>query len=130
MDCHLPSCKNSAIDHGGRDDIIRGVQTVVTDLVKKGADLASSLEKLSLIVVEDFCQSLDAPELPDLDLIISSGGEKRISNFLLWKSAYAGLHFSDTLWPDVTEKGRNHPSLVFLILKHGMKIRAHRMQPK
>ena len=40
------------------------------------------------------------PELPDLDLLIRTGGEKRLSNFLLWQSAYAELLFSDTLWPD------------------------------
>ena len=45
---------------------------------------------------------LDIPELPPVDLMIRTGGEKRISNFLLWQSAYAELYFSDKLWPDWT----------------------------
>ena len=44
--------------------------------------------------------SFDIPELPDVDLLIRTGGEKRLSNFLMWHSAYAELLFSDTLWPD------------------------------
>ena len=40
------------------------------------------------------------PELPDVDLLIRTGGEKRLSNFLLWQTAYAEFIFSDTLWPD------------------------------
>ena len=43
---------------------------------------------------------LDLPDLPPLDLLIRTGGEKRISNFLLWQAAYAELYFSDALWPD------------------------------
>ncbi len=43
---------------------------------------------------------LDEPDLPDVDLFVRSSGEKRISNFLLWQSAYAELVFSDVLWPD------------------------------
>ena len=42
----------------------------------------------------------DYPEIPDPDLIIRTGGERRLSNFLLWGSAYAELYFSDKLWPD------------------------------
>ena len=43
---------------------------------------------------------LDLPDLPPLDLLIRTGGERRISNFLLWQAAYAELYFSDVLWPD------------------------------
>ena len=46
----------------------------------------------------------DVPELPPVDMLIRTGGEKRISNFLLWHAAYAELFFSDTLWPDYSKE--------------------------
>jgi len=49
---------------------------------------------------EDFASCLQSAFLPDVDLMIRTGGERRISNFLLWKLAYAELYFTDTLWPD------------------------------
>ena len=52
---------------------------------------------------EDVSAAFDVPELPDADIIIRTGGEKRLSNFLLWQSAYSELFFSDTLWPDYTQ---------------------------
>ena len=52
---------------------------------------------------EDVSAAFDVPELPDADIIIRTGGEKRLSNFLLWQSAYAELFFSDTLWPDYSQ---------------------------
>jgi undecaprenyl pyrophosphate synthase len=45
-------------------------------------------------------QNLYAPDVPDVDLLIRTSGEKRLSNFLLWQSAYAELYFTETLWPD------------------------------
>ena len=60
---------------------------------------------------------LDEPDMPDVDLFLRSSGEQRISNFLLWQSAYAELHFSPRLWPDfgpedlaeaIAEYGRRH----------------------
>ena len=45
-------------------------------------------------------ENLYAPDVPDVDLLIRTSGEKRLSNFLLWQSAYAELYFTDTLWPD------------------------------
>jgi undecaprenyl diphosphate synthase len=47
---------------------------------------------------------LDTPGIPDPDLLIRTGGERRISNFLLWQAAYAELYFSDKLWPDWMEQ--------------------------
>ena len=52
------------------------------------------------VTVDTVARSLDAPDLPDPDLIIRTGDELRISNFLLWQSAYAELYFSPKLWPD------------------------------
>lgn len=78
-----------AINYGGRDEIVRGVKKLLA-----GHKDAGSLSE------QDIQASFDIPELPDLDVLIRTGGEKRLSNFLLWQSAYAELIFSDTLWPD------------------------------
>ena len=79
---------NLSINYGGRDEIIRAFRRVVTH---------GDQESLS---EETFRQYLDQPDLPDPDLIIRSANEQRLSNFLLWESAYAELYFSPKLWPD------------------------------
>jgi undecaprenyl diphosphate synthase len=79
------------------------------------AELAAAASALSRKVIsgelriEDldekaFEKELWSSKLPDVDLLIRTGGDKRISNFLLWKIAYAELHFTNTLWPDFSEK--------------------------
>ncbi len=78
-----------AINYGGRDEILRSVKKIV----ESGVNPAEISE-------ETIAKNFDVPELPDLDLLIRTGGEKRLSNFLMWQSAYAELLFSDTLWPD------------------------------
>lgn len=80
-----------AINYGGRDEIVRAVRRIASGAVPNGKDG---------ITEEDISSAFDIPELPDVDLLIRTGGEKRLSNFLMWKSAYAELVFSDTLWPD------------------------------
>ena len=77
---------NLAINYGGRDEIVRAVRR----LVARGA----------AITEESLSSAMDHPELPDLDLIIRTAGEMRISNFLLWKSVYAELCFCHKAWPD------------------------------
>lgn len=75
-----------AINYGGRDEIVR--------CIKK-------LQSKNIPITENAInENFDIPELPDVDLLIRTGGEKRLSNFLLWKAAYAELLFTDTLWPD------------------------------
>ncbi|OJF77690.1 MAG: di-trans,poly-cis-decaprenylcistransferase [Treponema sp. CETP13] len=81
-----------AINYGGRDEIIRAIKKLTSD-----KDFSS--EKLTS---ENFSSFLDIPEMPDADLIIRTGGEKRLSNFLMWHSAYSEFEFSDILWPDYT----------------------------
>src|SRR3546814_4229541 len=49
---------------------------------------------------EDLAKQLDTADLPPLDLLIRTSGERRLSNFMLWQAAYAELYFTDTLWPD------------------------------
>ena len=75
-----------ALNYGGRDEIVRAVRRA-----------AESLENLS---EEAFEHCLDTRDLPPIDLMIRTGGEKRISNFLLWQLAYAELSFAQTMWPD------------------------------
>jgi undecaprenyl diphosphate synthase len=75
-----------AFDYGGRAEIVEAARR----LAESGADVDE----------ETFAQYLYAPEMPDPDLVIRTSGELRVSNFLLWQSAYAEFVFTDTLWPD------------------------------
>lgn len=82
---------NLAINYGGRDEIMRGIKKALT----AGVDFNSLKES-------DFSKYLDMPECSDVDLLIRTGGEKRLSNFLLWHVAYSEFVYTDTLWPDYT----------------------------
>lgn len=80
---------NLAINYGGQDEIVRAVNRFYQEH-----------DRSTLITAKDIRQHIDVPSLPNPDLIIRTGGERRLSNFLLWESAYAELYFSDKLWPD------------------------------
>lgn len=82
-----------AINYGGRDEILRAAQRLALDVAEGRADPAAICEN-------DVLARLDTHDLPDPDLVIRTSGETRISNFLLWQSAYAEYEFTDTLWPD------------------------------
>ena len=87
---------NIAINYGGRQEILHTVQTLAKQDEKgklKAAD----------ITAEMISDNLYTGGLPDPDLIIRPSGEYRLSNFLLWQSAYAEFWYSDILWPDFTE---------------------------
>jgi undecaprenyl diphosphate synthase len=85
-----------AANYGGRWDIVQSVQ----QLAKK----VQSGELKAEDITEGAISSLMATSLaPDLDLFIRTGGESRVSNFLLWQLAYSELYFSDALWPDFNE---------------------------
>ena len=86
---------NLAINYGGRDEIIRSVNRW---LQKQSNHPFPGIEE------HDVGAHLDCPDMPDPDLIIRTGGEQRLSNFLLWESAYSEYYFSDKLWPDFSEK--------------------------
>ncbi len=75
-----------AINYGSRDEITR----CVNKLIQKG----------QLVKEEDISNMLDTSSFPDVDLLVRTGGDQRLSNFLLWQSAYAELFFTNTLWPD------------------------------
>lgn len=92
---------NIALNYGGRDEIIRAVNEILAERAGEGA-----LERASLVTEQELSAHLFTGALhhdvPDPDLIIRTSGEERLSNFLLWQSAYSELMFTDTLWPDFT----------------------------
>ena len=82
-----------AANYGGRWDVMQATKS----LAKK---VASGEMEVELINEEDISSHLATADLPDPDLFIRTGGETRISNFLIWQMAYTELVFTDTLWPD------------------------------
>lgn len=84
-----------AINYGSRDEVSRAIKELAGD-VAEGRLAPSEVDE------ETLTKYLDTRVLPDPDLVIRTSGEARISNFLLWQSAYAEYEFVDTLWPDFT----------------------------
>ncbi|MEP1743548.1 MAG: polyprenyl diphosphate synthase [Kangiellaceae bacterium] len=82
-------CLNIAANYGGRWDILQAAN--------KAKQTLPNDQPISEALLESF---LSTSELPQLDLMIRTGGEQRISNFLIWQAAYAELYFSEKLWPD------------------------------
>lgn len=87
LTAHKKRTLNIALNYGGRDEIVRACNRLLESGVSKVDEAA-------------FAEMLDTAGLPDPDLIVRTGGDLRISNFLLWQSAYAELYFTDVLWPD------------------------------
>ncbi|MBK0328600.1 di-trans,poly-cis-decaprenylcistransferase [Rhodobacteraceae bacterium F11138] len=84
-----------ALNYGGRDEVARATRRLAQD-VADGRLLPQDVDE------ETLPRYLDTHVLPDPDLVVRTSGEARISNFLLWQSAYAEYEFIDTLWPDFT----------------------------
>ena len=84
---------NLAVSYGGRWDIIQAIKRIIKEKVP--------VKKINEDLIESFLSTagLSAP-----DLVIRAGGEKRLSNFVLWQSAYSELYFCPKLWPDFSEK--------------------------
>ena len=82
-----------ALNYGGRDEIIRATRKIM----QKGITADNVDDKI-------IADHLDTAFMPDPDLLIRTGGEWRISNFLLWQLAYTEIYFTDILWPDFDEK--------------------------
>ncbi len=82
-----------ALNYGGRAELARAAQRLA-------ADVASGETSLEDVTEAALGAALDAPDVPDPDLVIRTSGEQRISNFLLWQCAYAEFLFVDDLWPD------------------------------
>jgi undecaprenyl diphosphate synthase len=89
---------NLALSYGGRDEIVAAVKGILRDY-QDGKIAPHDLTK------ELFSTYLYTADIPDPDLLIRTSGEYRLSNFLLWQSAYTEFYFSDVLWPDFR---RNH----------------------
>ena len=84
---------NLAINYGGRNEIVRGIKRIVDNNIKS--------ENIDEKLVSQY---MDMPESPDVDLLIRTGGEKRLSNYLLWHIPYAEQVYTDTLWPDYSNE--------------------------
>jgi len=84
---------NMCVNYGGRAEIVDAAAQFAKDLKSRRAKARALTEKT-------FARYLNNSDLPDVDLFIRSSGEHRISNFLLWQSAYAEFVFLDVLWPD------------------------------
>ena len=82
-----------ALSYSGRNDLTKAVKSLCQK-VKKGSLSPDSLKESHI------AQALSTAQLPEVDLLIRTSGEMRISNFLLWEIAYAELHITKTLWPD------------------------------
>ena len=87
---------NLALNYGGRAEIVRATKRISTLILEKKIDIEQ--------IDEDFfSHNLDNGSEPDPDLIIRTAGEKRLSNFLLWQSAYTEMYLTDTYWPSFRE---------------------------
>lgn len=86
-----------AINYGGRDDLLRAFKNMYSDLINRRIDIDTVDEKT-------ISKYLDTFDIPDPDLFIRTGGEQRISNFLLWQFAYTEFAYTDTLWPDLKKE--------------------------
>jgi undecaprenyl diphosphate synthase len=85
-----------ALSYGSREEIVNAFKNIAKKVVNN--DL--SVEEINENIINNHLYTFT---LPDVDLMIRTSGEKRISNFLLWQIAYAELHFTDVLWPDFTK---------------------------
>ena len=95
-DCRTLTCF-VAISYGGRDEIVRAAKAFAADVQQGKADPADLTE-------ERFGDYLDTAGVPDMDLVIRTGGNSRLSNFFPWQTVYAELVFTDTLWPDFSRE--------------------------
>ncbi len=88
---------NVAMNYGGRNEIIDACKDIILDINKGKIELDELNEK-------SLDNYLYTTGIPDPDLVIRTSGEQRLSNFLVWQSAYSELWFTDTLWPDFSKK--------------------------
>ena len=87
---HYPRILNVAVNYGGRDEIVHAVNTLIA-------------QGKTEITEDDITANLYTAHCPPPDLIVRTGSEQRLSNFLLWQAAYAEFYFCDTLWPDMDD---------------------------
>lgn len=82
---------NVALNYGGRDDIVHATNRLIEQGVKQ-------------VTVENLSENLYSAPLPDVDLLVRTSGEKRVSNFMLFQMAYSEFYFTKTYWPDFNER--------------------------
>ena len=101
---------NLAINYGGKWDIVNAVNKIIEEKTRALKELSTRpstefLRNFSALVDENLFESyLSTAGLPAPDLVIRAGGEKRLSNFVIWQTAYSELYFSPKMWPDFTAK--------------------------
>ena len=91
-----------ALSYSSRWEIVEAMKRTVKDAMADGKCSYADVEKL--LDEENFAKHLDTSFMPDPELLIRTGGELRISNYLLWQIAYSELYFCDTYWPDFSEE--------------------------
>lgn len=91
ISAHKEAQLNIAINYGGRAELLRSVNNLIDSGAKN-------------VTADDITHGMYTNGCPEPDMIVRTGGDKRLSNFLLWQSAYSELYFTDTLWPDLKEK--------------------------
>ncbi len=110
----LLTCENDvvhltvALNYGGRDEVARATKRLCREVIAGRIDPEG-------VDGETLARFLDTCVLPDPDLVIRTSGEARISNFLLWQSAYSEYVFVDTLWPDFTREEFEQVLAAFLV---------------
>ena len=104
---HYDGCQvNICLNYGGRDEILRAARAFATEC-------AEGKCKPEELTEEMFSAKLFSGGVPDPDLVIRPSGELRLSNFLLWQSAYSEFYYSDVLWPDFTKEDLNRAIAAF-----------------
>jgi trans,polycis-polyprenyl diphosphate synthase len=94
------------VNYGGRAEIVDAAAAIA-------ADVAAGKLRAGKVDEKVFARYLDEPGIPEVDLFVRSSGEQRLSNFLLWQSAYAELVFLDTLWPDFDRRHLWHACEIY-----------------
>lgn len=95
---HYEGCQvNICLNYGGRDELLRAAKSYAQDCLEGRADT-------NHLTQDQFSGYLFSKGVPDPDLVIRPSGELRLSNFLLWQSAYAEFYFTDVLWPDFSKE--------------------------
>ena len=98
---------NICVNYGGRDEILRAANNYAADVAQGNLPVGGQLSE------QVFSGYMFSSGIPDPDLIIRPSGEMRLSNFLLWQSAYSELYFTDTLWPDFDERELDRAILTY-----------------
>ena len=93
-----------ALSYSSRWEITKAVRDIATEIVQRNNIHQLALDDIDRITEDTVTEHLETRFMPDPDLLIRTGGEVRISNYLLWQIAYSELYFCDTYWPDFMEE--------------------------